>query len=105
MDKKSKRISLFADNFKAVHPPSTIHHKRYSNSLLKLGTLASHKRIYLLLLPSGPGRVHRFLLRKTKLSTPLIKVRPHNVSLREGIPPCYSGLQVQGTATSPSSTA
>src|SRR5690554_6868288 len=89
----------------AVHPPSTIHNKRYSSSLLKPGTLASHKRIYLLLLPSGPDRVHRFLLRKTKFSTPLTKGRPHNVSLREGIPPCCSGLQVQGTATSPCSTA
>ena len=57
------------------------------------------------LLPSGPGGVHRSPSRGTQPSmTPFgdigLTVKP-----RGGIRPRYSGLRVQGTASSPPSTA
>ena len=57
------------------------------------------------LLPSGPGGVHKSLSRRTQPSmTPFgdigLKAKPQG-----GIRPRYSGLRVQGTASSPPSTA
>ena len=51
-DKKEKRRHILIYNFKArPRPPST---------------LAAHRGYHLPLLPSGPGGVHEFLLRKTR---------------------------------------
>ena len=90
---------------KAVHLMSTCFHKRYPYSKLQSGDLAAHASARLPLLPSGPDGVHVLTLRKTQLSSPLIRGRPYKNKPRSGIQPCCSGLQVQGTATSPSSTA
>src|SRR3712207_6356610 len=43
-------------------------------------------------------------LRRTRPSTPLTPVRPQRARPRVGVQPRYSGLRVQGTASSPSST-
>jgi len=72
---------------------------------LEPGCPAAPECRYLPLLPSGPDGVHRASLRKTRFSTlrdgagTLGNLRP-----RAGIQPRYSGLRVQGTASSPSST-
>jgi len=44
-------------NFKLKHPAE-----------IQPGFLTSHKTVYLLLLPSGPDKIHRVLLRETKFS-------------------------------------
>ena len=43
-------------------------------------------------------------LRRARLSTPLTTAEPQKARPRAGIRPRYSGLRVQGTASSPSST-
>ncbi len=58
-----------------------------------------------MLLGSPPDMVHRFPLRKTKPSTPLAMGRQHIEYPGAGVRPRYSGLRVQGTAGSPTSTA
>ncbi len=86
-----------------MHPSSTYLHKRYHYIWLNAGSLTAHGRFCLPLLPSGPDGVHKFPLRETHISTPPIMGSPHRNKPRTGIRSCYSGLQVQGTATSPSS--
>ena len=54
-----------------------------------------------MLLRSRPDTVHRFLLRETQLSSPLIKGSSIRRSSGDNHHSCYSGFQVQGTATSP----
>ena len=54
-----------------------------------------------MLLRLRPDTVRRVLLRKTQTSTPLTKGSPTVDIPQENYNPCYSGLQVQGTATSP----
>ena len=54
-----------------------------------------------MLLRLRPNTVRRVLLRKTQTSTPLTKGSPTVDIPQENYHPCYSGLQVQGTATSP----
>ena len=54
-----------------------------------------------MLLRSRPDTVHRFLSRKTQTSTPLTKGSPTRRRPDTNHHPCYSGLQVQGTANSP----
>ena len=56
-----------------------------------------------MLLGSPPDMVHGFPLRKTILSTPLARARQYKTRPGVGIHPCYSGLQVQGTANAPTS--
>src|SRR5579884_1834894 len=56
------------------------------------------------LLPSGPGGVHRPSPRRTVPSTPLGRDPADGAEPRTGIQPRCSGLRVQGTASSPSST-
>lgn len=63
------------------------------------------KQFHLWLLPSGPDQVHGASPRRTRSSTPSDKGSPHDRSPRAGIQPRCSGLRVQGTASSPSSTA
>ncbi len=58
-----------------------------------------------MLLPSGPDMVHRFSLRKTQPSTPLVKGRPNNYDASsEEFNPARADCGLQGAATSPSST-
>ena len=56
-----------------------------------------------MLLGSPPDMVHGSTLRRTDSSLPLIWVRQHSARPGAGIHPCCSGLQVQGTANSPTS--
>ena len=58
-----------------------------------------------MLLGSPPDMVHGAPLRGTGPSTPLTAVRRHIGYPGAGIHPCCSGLQVQGTASSPTSAA
>jgi hypothetical protein len=78
---------------------------RYAGSRLGSGTLAAHAEHRLMLLGSPPDMVHGSTLRKTGSSTLLTGVRRHIAHPRSGIRPCYSGLQVKGTAGSPTSAA
>src|SRR4029078_7835473 len=59
----------------------------------------------LVLLPSGPDTVRGSSLRGTRSSTSLEAAAVRGRNPRVGIQPCWSGLQVQGTASSPPSTA
>ena len=54
-----------------------------------------------MLLRLRPDTVRRFLLRETQTSTSLTEGSPTAATPQEDHHPCYSGLQVQGTATSP----
>ena len=58
-----------------------------------------------MLLGSPPDTVHGWTLRRTGPSSLLIQVRRHILPPGAGIHPCCSGLQVQGTAISPTSAA
>jgi len=58
-----------------------------------------------MLLGSPPDMVHSFTLRKTGSSTPSACGRRYITKPGVGIHPCCSGLQVQGTAISPTSAA
>ena len=58
-----------------------------------------------MLLGSPPDTVHRSELRRTDLSSLLIWGRQHSPPPGAGIHPRCSGLQVQGTANSPTSAA
>lgn len=55
-----------------------------------------------MLLPSRPDMVHRRRLHGTRQSTPLTGTCLTGTRLKTGVQPCCSGLQVQGTAISPS---
>ena len=75
--------------------------KRYPASKLNPGTLTAPERFHLVLLRSRPDTVHGFSSRKTQISTPHTRggfTRPMPSAQHH---PCYSGLQVQGTATTP----
>jgi len=78
---------------------------RYPGSWLKNGAPAAHGRFRLMLLGSPPDMVHGFPLRGTDLSSLLAWGRRHNAVPGAGVHPCCSGLQVQGTANSPTSAA
>ncbi len=58
-----------------------------------------------MLLGSPPDMVHGMTLRGTDSSTPLARGRRYRIAPGAGIHPCCSGLQVQGTAISPTSAA
>ena len=58
-----------------------------------------------MLLGSPPDTVHGATLRGTGLSSLLIQGRRYILRPGAGIHPCCSGLQVQGTAVSPTSAA
>ena len=78
---------------------------RYPGSRLRSGSPTAHEAIRLVLLGSPPDTVHGAPLRGTDPSSLLTRVRRHNVAPGAGIHPCCSGLQVQGTANSPTSAA
>ncbi len=70
---------------------------------LKTGDPAAHPRDCLMLLGSPPDMVHRRELRGTHFSTALQRRGDTNLALIPAYHPCWSGLQVQGTANSPDS--
>ncbi len=76
-----------------------------ARGLLQSGTPTAPGSVALPLLPSGPGGVRRFPLRGAQPSTPPRAAQFNARGPREGVQPRCSGLRVQGTATSPSSTA
>ena len=78
---------------------------RYPCSQLGNGSLAAHGEVHLMLLGSPPDMVRGSLLRKTDSSSPLTWVRRYSACPRAGIHPCCSGLQIQGTANSPTTAA
>ena len=72
---------------------------------LKTGIPAAHPQICLMLLGSPPDMIHRCELRRTHFSTALQGCGDTNFVLILAYHPCWSGLQVQGTANSPDSMA
>ena len=89
----------------AVHLSSKPRSERYRHSLLKPGTPAAHENYRLPLLPSGSDGVHRFPLRRTRLSTPLMTGRLHNLDPQTSFNPARADCRLQGSAKSPFSTA
>ena len=78
---------------------------RYVGRWLLQSFLMAHKMVRLVLLPSSPDTVHGISLHKTLGSTPLTAARLPMCRAGTDIRHCYSGLQLQGTASSPPSTA
>src|SRR3990172_3738235 len=74
-------------------------------NLLRSGTPTAHERVALPLLPYGPGGVRRFSLRGAQPSTPPREAHSTRRSLERGFNPAVADCGLQGTATSPSSTA
>ena len=81
------------------------HYIRYPGSRLRSGAPTAHGAVRLVLLGSPPDTVHGASLRGTDPSSLLTGVRQHSAGPGAGIHPCCSGLQVQGTANSPTSAA
>ena len=61
----------------------------------------AHVTLRLVLLHSCPDTVHGITLHKTLLSTFLTARKPSINIVEKGVQLCYSGLQMQGAATSP----
>ena len=78
---------------------------RYPGSRLRSGNPTAQIAVRLVLLGSPPDTVHGATLRGTDPSSLLSRVRQHSAVPGAGIHPCCSGLQVQGTANSPTSAA
>src|SRR3989454_7859883 len=74
-------------------------------SLLQSGPPTAHERVALPLLPSGPGGVRRFPLRGAQPSTLPHEAHSTRPALERGFNPARADCGLQGTATSPSSTA
>src|SRR3990170_7433011 len=87
-----------------VHPLSIRAPQACPGSQLRLGLPAAPEAYYLPLLPSGPDGVRSASPRRAGSSTPLARTVPTAPGPRVGVQPRYSGLRVQGTASSPSST-
>lgn len=87
-----------------VHPLSIRTPQASPGSQLRLGLPAAPEAYYLPLLPSGPDGVRSASPRRAGSSTLLSRAVPAAPEPRAGIQPRYSGLRVQGTASSPSST-
>ena len=87
-----------------VHPLSIRAPQAYPGRQLQLGLPAAPEANYLPLLPSGPDGVRSASPRRAGSSTLLPRAVPTAPGPRAGIQPRYSGLRVQGTASSPSST-
>ncbi len=93
------------ENYEAVHLPLYTRPIRYRSSWLRPSDLAAHERFRLMLLGSPPDMVHGHPLRKTRPSTLLAAGSRYVKCPGAGVRPRYSGLRVQGTAGSPTSTA
>src|ERR1051326_8299099 len=73
--------------------------------MLQSGTPTAHERGALPLLPSGPGGVRRFSLRGAQPSTPPHEAHSTRNALGRGFNPARADCGLQGTPTSPASTA
>ena len=89
---------------RAVHPPSKTTTLTYRTVKTQPRTPCGTRGPCLPLLPSGPSGVHRSPSRGAQPSSPAILDIGRRIEPRGGIRPCCGGLQVQGTASSPSST-
>src|SRR6202022_4442332 len=76
-----------------------------ARNLLRSGTPTAHGRSALPLLPSGPGGVRRIPLRGAQPSTPSRTAHSTRPALEREFNPAIADCGLQGTATSPSSTA
>jgi hypothetical protein len=94
-----------SENQKAVHPASNIEPRTRHIARLQPGRPTAPEGGRLPLLPSGPDGVHGPSLRGTRPSTSSDGVGGGDRRPRPGIQPRCSGLRVQGTASSPPSTA
>lgn len=68
-NKKQSISALFLFAKKTVHPALCCLYSRDAGSQLRADGSAAHKTIHLLLLPSGPDRVHGVLLHRIHPST------------------------------------
>ena len=74
-------------------------------SRLRSGTPTAHERNALPLHPSGPGGIRRGSLRGAQPSTPSREAHSTRTALEREFNPAIADCGLQGTATSPSSTA
>lgn len=94
--KATKKPPLEGDLYVSARRPLRNAPKRQAISRLEPGTPTAHMWTCLLLLPSGPDKVHRDILRWTQLSS-LLNGRQTLKLLPGGRhQSCYSGLQVTG---------
>lgn len=92
----TKKPPLEGDLYVSARRPLRNAPKRQAISRLEPGTPTAHMWTCLLLLPSGPDKVHRDILRWTQLSS-LLNGRQTLKLLPGGRhQSCYSGLQVTG---------
>ena len=107
--RKRRVASPLSRRVRRVARPHTglwrLRYARYPGSRLRSGNPAAQVAVRLVLLGSPPDTVHGAALRGTDPSSLLTWVRRHNAVPGAGIHPCCSGLQVQGTAISPTSAA
>ena len=80
-------------------------HKRYLDSQLDPGTLTTPGRFCLVLLRSRPDTVHRFPSHETQIFNVTYQGQLCRSTPSAQYHPCYSGLQVQGTASTPAARA
>ena len=93
---QQKKPPLEGDLYVSARRPLRNAPKRQAISRLEPGTPTAHMWTCLLLLPSGPDKVHRDILRWTQLSS-LLNGRQTLKLLPGGRhQSCYSGLQVTG---------
>lgn len=93
---QEKKSPMEGDLYVSARRPLRNAPKRQAISRLEPGTPTAHMWTCLLLLPSGPDKVHRDILRWTQLSS-LLNGRQTLKLLPGGRhQSCYSGLQVTG---------
>ena len=102
-------IELLRSGARGIEVPCTLRRpgrpRAHHDERLGPGRSAAPDDDRLVLLPSGPDTVRGSPLRGTRSSTSHRRAAFERRRPREGIQPCWSGLQVQGTASSPPSTA
>ena len=107
--RKRRVASPLSRRVRRVARPHTglwrLRYARYPGSRLRSGNPAAQVAVRLVLLGSPPDTVHGATLRRTNPSSLLIWGSQYILSPGAGIHPCYSGLQIQGTANSPTSAA
>src|SRR4029453_8174767 len=86
-------------------PNRTVHTANSVRNLLRSGTPTALGRGVLPLLPSGPGGVRNFPSRGAQPSTPSRTTHSTRAALKGEFDPAVADCGLQGTATSPSSTA
>jgi hypothetical protein len=90
----------------AVHLLLTFTSGRCLSSQFEPDIPAAHANDCLPLLPSGPDGVYRFVLRRIQPSSlPISGLTPQMKGLKQGFNPARADCGLQGTATSPPSTA